>query len=165
MTIWDRTSRKFLLVDSGADACVFPASPRDTALPRTPSLVAANGTEIATYGKRHLLLSFCPGHTISQSFWIADVKRPILGADFFIDQGLVIDLPQRRLVHAATGKVHRGRPATTPEIAGLRTSPQGPYEALLLQFPDLLVQKFSGDVKHNVRHFICLLYTSPSPRD
>ena len=57
MTIWDSTSQTHMLVDSGADACVFPASPRDTALARTPSLVAANRTEIPTYGKRTLTLS------------------------------------------------------------------------------------------------------------
>ena len=156
MTIWDRTSRQFLLVDSGADTCVFPASCRDTVLPRTTSLRAANGTEIATYGKRSLNISFSPGHSISQSFWIADVKRPILGANFFINQGMVIDLPNCRLIHAATGKIHRGRhaPPSCSAISGLRSGPDGPYEALLLQFPDLLVQKFAGDVKHNVRHYI-----------
>ena len=143
-----------MLVDSGADACVFPASPRDTALAQTPSLVAANGTEIPTYGKRTLQLSFGPGHAISQVFWIAGVKRPILGANFFIQQGLIIDLAQCRLVDKATGKIHRGRGASSPAISGLRTPPQGPYQSLLHEFPDLLVQSFSGQVKHLVKHHI-----------
>ena len=121
----------------------------------TPSLVAANGTEIPTYGKRTLTLSFCPGQSISQVFWIAAVKRPILGANFFIQQGLVIDPARCRLLDTATGKIYRGRGAVSHAISGLRTTdPQGPYEAILHEFPDLLVQSFSGTVKHPVRHYI-----------
>ena len=169
MTIWDNTTQTPMLVDSGADTCVFPASPRDTAHTRTLPLVAANGTEIATYGKRTLSLSFGPGHSVSQTFWIADVRRPILGANFFIDQSLLIDLAQCRLVHKHTGEIFQGRGATSPVISGLRTAAVGPYEAILEEFPDILVQSFTGEARHSVRHHIqtsgCLLYTSPSPRD
>ena len=154
MTIWEYNSKTHMLVDSGADACVFPASSRDTAHTRTLPLVAANGTEIATSDKRTLSLSFAPGHSISQSFWIANVRRPILGANFFIQQGLLIGLAQCRLLDKATGRVHRGRGAASPAISGLRISPVGPFEALLLEFPEIRAQTFSGDAKHPVRHYI-----------
>ena len=54
MTIWDHTSRRYFLVNFGADESVFPATARDQTLPRTQSLAAANSTEIATYGRRDL---------------------------------------------------------------------------------------------------------------
>ena len=138
---------------------VFPATAQDQNLPRSQSLVAANGTEIATFGRRGIKLSLAPGHAIVQDFWIANVKRPILGADFFIDHHLLIDLPGHRLLDASTGCPFHGRPALAPAaaISGLHRAHTGPYEALLEEFPGILVQKFGMKV--------CLLYTSPSPRD
>ena len=156
MTIWDHASRKSFLVDSGADESVFPATAQDQTLPRSQPLVAANGTEIATFGRRQMTLSLALGHSISQSFWIANVKRPILGADFFISHHLLIDLPKRRLLDASTARPFQGRPAHAPAaaISGLHRAHTGPYEALLQEFPDLLVQKFGSKVKHNIRHHI-----------
>ena len=154
MTIWDYTSQRHFLADSGADESLVPATAKDQSLPRSQSLMAANGTEIATFGRRELLLSFAPGHRVVQSFWIADVKRPILGADFFIEHCLLIDLKKRRLLDATTARPFQGRTAPSPAISGLHRSHTGPYEALLAQFPDLLVQKFGTAVKHRVRHYI-----------
>ena len=104
MTIWDYASGRSFLVDSGADESVVPATAQDQTLPRTQSLVAANGTEIRTFGRRELILSLAPGHSIAQSFWIANVKKPILGADFFIAHNLLIDLHNRRLLDATTAR-------------------------------------------------------------
>ena len=100
MTIWDYASQRHFLVDSGADESVVPATAQDQTLPRSQSLLAANGTEIATFGRRDLALSFAPGHQVIQTFWVADVERPILGADFFIAHSLLIDLKKRRLLEA-----------------------------------------------------------------
>ena len=79
MIIWDYASNRSFLVDTGADESVFPAVAQDKTLPRTQSLVAANGTEIPTFCQRELSLSLAPGHSVAQHFWIANVKRPILG--------------------------------------------------------------------------------------
>ena len=84
-------------MDSGADECVFPASNTDLSLPPTTELVAANGSAIKTFGKRQMAISFAPGHRTFHTFWIATVKRPILGADFFFDNEMVIDICNRRL--------------------------------------------------------------------
>ena len=116
--------------------------------------MAANGTKIATFGKRTLSLSFSKGHSVSQVFWITDVRRPILGANFFIDQGLLINLAQCRLVDTNTGHIHRGRGAASPAISGLRTTAVGPYESILTEFPDILVQSLAGDVRHSVHNHI-----------
>ena len=131
MTIWDRIHRRPFLIDSGADECVYPATNQDLSRPRSAPLVAANGTAIDTFGKKTLQLSFAPGHTISQSFWIAQVRRPILGANFFIDHRILIDLPNRRLLDNAA-RPFLGRPAGWPTVSGLHRPSGGPFEALSL---------------------------------
>ena len=61
-------------------------------------LVAANGLVIQTYGKRKMLVSFAPGHRVAHNFWIATVGRPILGADFFSEHHILIDLAGKKLL-------------------------------------------------------------------
>ena len=85
-------------MDSGADECVFPATSSDLLLPHTATLVAANGSDIKTFGKRDITLSFAPGVQMVHKFWIATVRRPILGADFFASHELLIDVSNKRLV-------------------------------------------------------------------
>ena len=127
---------------------------------------SSNGSSIKTFGKRLLEVSFASGHRFSHRFWIATIKRPILGADFFSEHGLLIDILQCRLIDR-TGFTYPATLSSVPSIAVLRLPAGGPYESLLENFPSLLVQNFAGQVKHNVRHYVltCLLYTSPSPRD
>ena len=98
ISIFERHSNRHFLVDSGADESVFPASVTDRSGTRSSNLVAANGTTIFTYGCRMLPISCRPGHMTQHEFWIADISRPILGASFFHQQGLLIDLQHRRLV-------------------------------------------------------------------
>ena len=98
MFILELKSKRKFLVDSGADECVFPASDSNFTRPRTTSFIAANGSAIKTFGKRTLQLSFAPGHEVSHQFWIADVSRPILGADFYSDHGSLIDLSRQQLI-------------------------------------------------------------------
>ena len=54
-------------------------------------LIAANRTNIPTYGRATLKLNF-KGLSVTHVFQVADIERPILGADFFAKNGLVIDL-------------------------------------------------------------------------
>ena len=140
-------------MDSGADECVFPATTADFRCPRSSDLVAANGSSIKTFGKRLIEVSFAPGRRFSHHFWIATVKRPILGADFFSEHGLLIDIPRRRLIDR-TGFTYTASLSSAPSISGLRLPAAGPYESLLENFPSLLVQNFAGQMKHNVRHYV-----------
>ena len=91
MSIFEIGSRRHFLIDSGADESVFPARQCDRILPHTSDLIAANGSIIRTYGRRRLPISFKDGPIFHQEFWIADVSRPLLGADFFRDHHLLID--------------------------------------------------------------------------
>jgi len=152
MSISDKISGKLFLIDSGADECVFPASKSDRTLPRSSSLQAANGSEIFTFGKRKLHLSFAPGHRLVHEYWIAEVSRPILGCDFFLSNNLVIDVPRRRLV--GTNEVFPTSDEATPVIHGIHCPPEGPYEKILAEFPCLLSQDFRAQVTHKVEHYI-----------
>ena len=140
-------------MDSGADECVFPATSSDLLLPHTATLVAANGSDIKTFGKRDITLSFAPGVQMVHKFWIATVRRPILGADFFASHELLIDVSNKRLV-GPSGQIFLATPTRRPAICGLRLPTSGRFESLLEDFPSLLVQNFHGDVKHKVQHHI-----------
>ena len=117
MIIWDYASNRSFLVDTGADESVFPAVAQDQTLPRTQSLVAANGTEIPTLCQRELSLSLAPGHSVAQHFWIANVKRPILGVVFSTAHHLLMDLPKHRILDATTARPFQGRPAQEPVVS------------------------------------------------
>ena len=134
----DQLSGLHSLVDSGADESVFPARGTDFNLPRSSDLVAANGLPIKTFGKRSLPVEF-GGRRFLQEFWIATLSRPILGADFFHDHAILIDVGNKRLV-SSTGESFQAQATRCPlTISGLRLPTSGPLESLLEEFPDLLV--------------------------
>ena len=56
------------------------------------SLQAANGIPIPTYGTRSLTLNLGLRRPYRWVFIVADVKYPILGADFLGHHGLIIDV-------------------------------------------------------------------------
>ena len=86
----DTISGRQFLVDT--DSC--------TAQPG-PSLLAANGSSIKTYGSRTLSLHFA-SKKYQWTFTIADVSSPSLGADFLSLNSLLVDLKGNRLVDAVT---------------------------------------------------------------
>ena len=82
-----------MLVDTGASTSVFPRS-RITSGNLSASrhhLVGAGGARINCYGSRLIPLQFSR-RRYTWDFEVADVKKPILGADFLMAHGLVVDL-------------------------------------------------------------------------
>jgi len=98
ISVSDLNTGRSFLVDTGAEESVYPASIQDRRKRRGPNLVAANGTSIATYGKKAFRLKLGKGETFTQEFWLANVTQPILGADFFAKHHLAIDLANQRLI-------------------------------------------------------------------
>ena len=81
--IHDRCSNSRFLVDTGAEVSVVPSSRTERfSQPGNFSLKAVNGSEIATYGVRSLTLYLGLRRTFRWVFVVANVKQPILGADF-----------------------------------------------------------------------------------
>ena len=82
-----------MLVDTGASTSVFPRScitPGNLSSSRH-HLVGAGGARIDCYRSRLIPLQFSR-RRYTWDFEVADMKKPILGADFLMAHGLVVDL-------------------------------------------------------------------------
>ncbi|KAK3734969.1 hypothetical protein RRG08_038991 [Elysia crispata] len=87
---------------------------------------------------------------------IADVKRPLLGADFCRQHNLLVDLRGQRLIEADTYLSSPCSVSKTPvnELAPVEVE-EIKFRKILHEFPDILRPTFSSaDVKHGVRHFV-----------
>lgn len=155
-SVLDRRTGQSFLIDTGADVSVYPASAQHRkASPPSASLSAANGTCIKTWGKLNITLEISSRKLYSHDFYLADVTRPILGADFFIAHSLIIDLKGKRLLsldNVSTSLKYTDAPLS---VAGLSLLPHNAYSELLQQFPELLTPHFDSTVnKHGVEHHI-----------
>lgn len=160
LTVWDRTTGTRFLVDTGANVCVFPASPSDRRTLTTPnqSLTAANGSKINTWGRRKLHLLLGNGRKYTQEFYLADVTRPILGANFFTSNNIAINLRSRRLIDLN----HGGTIETQPDpkdllLSGLSFGTPTNFDYLLQKFPEIIIPQVStvhNRNKHGVEHHI-----------
>ena len=156
LSVVDKKSGHSYLVDTGAEVSVYPASLQDrqTQHPST-TLSAANGTSIRTWGKRSISLALGPKRHYTHEFYIADVTRPILGADFFTAHGLAIDLRGRRLLSLDNISILLQDTKPPLTLAGLGLPHQNRYSGLLQQFPELLTPCFQSSInKHGVEHHI-----------
>ena len=92
------------LIDTDAEVSVLP--PRSEDRDRSPvnnmQLQAANSTVIQTFGQRSVAAEFGLAKSFEWSFTIADVSKPILGADFLRHYRLLVDLKCKRLMDAET---------------------------------------------------------------
>ena len=89
---------------------------------------------------------------------MADVKHPILGADFLGHHGLLIDVRSKVLIDSQT-KLQIGLIYTHQDAHGLTTlNPllsDNPFSSLLAGFPELTEpHSFTAPVKHDVTHSI-----------
>ena len=153
--IVDDISAKRFLVDTGASVSVFPASHKDRhGGVRTPSLVAANGTNIATYGTREMSLSL-DRRNYTWPFIIADVRKPLLGADFLQANALLVDLQSRRLINATSFASSALQQSDEPALHLHHVTSNDPYMRILDEFPAITRPEFaSPSVRHGVEHFI-----------
>ena len=96
------TQTDVYLVDTRAQVSAVPATSLDkNSGPSGPTLQTANGTPIQTYGSCELHLCF-DNRLYQARLIIADVKRPLLGADFFRQHNLLVDLRGQRVIEADT---------------------------------------------------------------
>ena len=151
-----RLSRPFL-VDTGADVSVYPASQAVLASRPSGALRAANGSTIDTFGSCALNLDFGAFRPV-HSFTLAEVSKPILGADFFMKHNLLIDLSRRAVLRHRPRLFIRARRAfVSGPLSGLRaislTVPPS-WRALLDTFPDVLDSTAAFDSSKPPRHGI-----------
>ena len=122
----DKLNRCNYLIDKSAAVSVLPRScANGTAY--SDSLVAANNLTITTYSTSYRL---------SVDIYCADIKQPILGADFSLHYNLLVDLPGRCLRDMRAGLAIQ---ATFPSIKPLSLNriddTRSEYTELLNQFP------------------------------
>ena len=157
----DEVSGKKFLVDTGAEMSVIPATREDERTrPLGPCLSAANGSSIKTYGTRTLPICFA-SKIYRWTFTIANVSRPLLGADFLRSNSLLVDLKWKRVIDAETyHSVSLGTVRTAvPQLSAISTS-SNQFETLLTEFPHITTPVFTASsIKHKVEHFI--LTTGP----
>ena len=119
------------------------------------SLSAANGTPINAYGSKLIQVSLGLRRTFWHEFILAEVNRPIIGADFLSKHGLLIDIQNKRLVDPLTELHSSGTVATVDTPTPKFFSISGEYAELLKQYPKLLsAPDYNVPVKHSVVHFI-----------
>lgn len=154
LSLIDRRSKQSFLIDTGADVSIIPATSLDRSQLSTSSLHAANGSAIAVYGERSLTVDFNLRRTFRWVFLIANVKQPIIGADFLAHFNLLVDLRNRALIDKTTDLKCKGHSQTNQHDISLiqcRTK----YDKLLHQYPSLLKPiNTELPLKHSVTHRI-----------
>ncbi|XP_073831557.1 uncharacterized protein [Musca autumnalis] len=97
--LYDKSTNSRYLIDSGSAVSVVPPSIIKGKLkPSKLTLLAANQSEIKTFGDCVLKLDLGLQREFKWLFVIADVHTPIIGADFLVNFDLLIDLKQKRLI-------------------------------------------------------------------
>ena len=115
-------------------------------------LVAANNTSINTYGSCKRIVDVGLKRDYAWTFIVADVKQPILGADFLIHYNLMVDLNGQCLRDMRTGlAISSIKTLSLNRIDAVRNE----YTELLKQFPELTRPTTKGEtVKHGITHEI-----------
>ncbi|GFR95844.1 retrovirus-related Pol polyprotein [Elysia marginata] len=143
LSVVDRLSGRSYLGDTGAEVSVYPASIQERKFQlASSSLTAANGTSIPTWGKRNVSLAIGHKGLYNHEFYLADVTRPILGADFFTKHGTAIDLRGKRLLSLDNIPILLRETRSPLTLAGLGFPLLNEFSSLLQEFPELLAPHF-----------------------
>lgn len=156
--IQDPYSKLEFLIDTGADVSVVPKNLTDQ-VNKTPTmaLIAANGSPINVYGSRLIKTNFGLRRDFHHSFFVADVTKPILGADFLHKYGILVDIKNSKLIDPTTGLnsigVVKFDSTPSPKAFDLQTNE---FCSILRDFPSLTQELdfTKSPVKHNILHHI-----------
>ena len=154
--ITDRISKRNFLIDTGAQVSIIPPTCSDRHLRKQESLTlsAVNDSAIATYGQRSLTLNLGFRHTFRWIFVIADVTKPLLGADFLYHFGLLVDMAHGKLVDSGTHlSIHGIVTEGTPPSPTITTTAPQIYSSLLSEFQEIHNYQ-DTPVKHTITHLI-----------
>lgn len=155
--IVDKESKKQFLIDTGADVSVIPVTEARRKQNNICSqLHAANGSTINVYGTQLITLNLGLRRTFQWPFVVASVTKPIIGADFLSEFGLVVDLKNKKLFDRNTsisvvGSVQKCQIPTVKSFAHISE-----YQKLLSKYPNITRPPTfnSPTVKHQVVHRI-----------
>ncbi|XP_055621932.1 uncharacterized protein LOC129765552 [Toxorhynchites rutilus septentrionalis] len=125
--------------NTGADISVLPPSPREQLRStNTNQLFAANGSPIKTYDTKRLTIDIGLRRSFVWVFTIAEVKSPIIGADFLKHYDLLVDLRRNKLIDNTTRlEVDNVNAVIEPMISTYDINM--PFADLLKEFHDITV--------------------------
>lgn len=160
--VTDNSSKIRFLVDTGAEVSIFPYTLLKERRPRSNyQLLAANNSEISTYGQRTFTLDFGLRRSFRWTFLVADVSHPILGIDFLSFYNIIVDSRKLAIFDRTTGLSTIGNNANSygPFIQTMIVLTE--YHKLLKNFPSLTQPRNQhSKAKHNTVHTII---TTPGP--
>ena len=155
--VTDRNSKLKFLIDTGSEVSVIPRSTEKHFLhPIGLSLQAANNTKISIYGQKSLTLDFGLRCEFPFIFLIADVQKPIIGADFLSKLGLFVNFKDCSL-HENLNSCHITCATDVPDSISLHvlipTNHQ--FSDILPKFPSIFrAQAETLEPKHHITHHI-----------
>ncbi|CAK9813145.1 Transposon Ty3-I Gag-Pol polyprotein [Anthophora plagiata] len=153
--ITDPTTRIQFLIDTGADVSVVPrAFGGKKPEADTFKLYAANGAIINTYGEKLLLINLGLRRDFSWRFILADVAKPIIGADFLHFFNLLVDLRNKKLLDGSTGISRNSTIARSDEPTVSTIDRNGTFNNLLKEYIEITRPTSRNNIKHDVFHHI-----------
>lgn len=152
--VTDKSSKISFLVDTGADLSIIPPRAEDRNSISEYKLYAANGTTIKTYGQRLLTLNLGLRREFQWSFLIADVTKPIIGADFLRYYDLAVDLRRKRLIDNITKLQIDCVIEKTTDFKIEMTSKDSPFAEILQNYKELLLPFNQVKARVNMTHCI-----------
>ncbi|CAH8674423.1 unnamed protein product [Schistosoma haematobium] len=156
--VLDKTSGYKFLVDTGAEVSVIPLTLSNKPIAKSGkyTLRAANKTEIKTFGEQFLTLDLGIRRNLTWVFIIADVRHPILGADFLSFYNLLVDVKRRKLIDSCTNLQIQGIQSDY-HIHSIKIDTPGNdiFATILSKFPKITKPDYSENtVQHSVVHRI-----------
>lgn len=154
--VYDPTSRRHYLIDSGSDVCVLPYQTYMTMKPLSPMrLYSASGTPIKTFGIKTISLSLGLRRLFRWPFVIANISKPIIGADFLKHYGLLIDLKHSCILDPLTSFTSKGTAIRSADSNITLIANDSKYSEILNKYKDILCPYPAGTKpKHNTVHQI-----------
>ena len=135
----------------------LPPPLTDNIVPTTQPLAAANDSSIATWGQRNIIVHL-GSRSFTQSFHIADVRQPILGADFLVSNNLAVNFRGRRLIDLFSYTIIPTTATLGSHKLGIHRvrTDDNDLASILDEFPELLVPRFhaSDENLHRVEHHL-----------
>ena len=137
--VTDRNSKLKFFIDTGSEVSVIPLSTGKHFLhPTGLSPQASNNTKINTYGQKSLSLDFGLRREFPFIFLIADVQKPIIGADFLSMFSLLVNYNDCSL-HDNLNSCHITCATDVPDLFNLHIliSTNHRFSDIISEFPPI----------------------------
>lgn len=155
--VHDRSTNQKFLIDTGSDLSIISASNSEKKKQSNDfKLFAANGTPIATFGQKLITVNLGLRRNFTWAFIIANVTRPIIGADFLRNFELLVDLKNKKLIDGKTNlKITAQVELITDQNINITSVVgEGIYDQLLNEFNDITKPDFNTMLSKKTNYFI-----------